>query len=97
MGGNTAREDTLGTAIDRMEDIREALQAQNRALATMLRNQQLHGELLRKILEEITKPSDGDGLAKLLEALVEADEKHAATLQRVLAAIERQPSRAGGV
>lgn len=91
MSGYRPREDTLATAIDRIEDIREALQAQNRALAIMLKNQQLHGELLGKIHAAVTKASDSDGLTDLLQALVEADQHHAVLLQTVLDEVKKRP------
>lgn len=89
MTGYRPREDTLATAIDRIEDVREALQAQNRALAIMLKTQQLHGELLGKIHEAITQQAEADPLMDLLRALVSADAQHAATLQAVLAAVTK--------
>jgi septal ring factor EnvC (AmiA/AmiB activator) len=85
------REDTLATAIDRIEDVREALQAQNRALAIVLKTQQLHGELLGQIHAAVTQQAEADPLTDLLRALVSADAQHAATLQAVLAAVTKGP------
>ena len=97
MSGYQSREDTLATTIDRIEDVREALQSQNRALAIMLRNQQLHGEMLSKILEAVTKEPGDNALADLLMKLVDADKHHARVLQNVLEAVTKQPPlRAGG-
>ena len=89
MSGYQPREDTLATAIDRIEDVREALQAQNRALAIMLKTQQLHGELLGKIHEAVTQQGEADPLTELLRALVVADAHHAAMLQAVLDAVTK--------
>lgn len=89
MSGYRPREDTLTTAIDRIEDVREALQAQNRALALMLTTQQLHGELLGKLHEAMTQQGGSDALTELLQALVSADAQHAAALQAVLAAVTK--------
>lgn len=86
------REDTLATAIDRIEDVREALQAQNRTLAIVLKTQQLHGELLGKIHAAVTQQGEADPLTDLLRALVSADTHHAAMLQAVLAAVTKGES-----
>lgn len=46
-------------------------------------------EILTKVHEAVTKPSDGGGLGDLLKQLVEADKRHAAVLQQVLAAVRQ--------
>jgi F0F1-type ATP synthase delta subunit len=95
MSSYQPREDTLATAIDRIEDVREALQSQNRALATMLRNQQLHGEMLAKILEAVTREPADNSLADLLLKLIQADKHHASVLQDVLKAVTRKQPPGG--
>jgi hypothetical protein len=84
MSGDWPRDETLATVTGQIEDVREALRAQNRALAIMVRNQQLHGEMLAKTFEAVARAPDGDALAELLAALVDADRRHAAALAALL-------------
>jgi hypothetical protein len=92
MSGADPTEDTV---VGQLAGIREALQAQNRALAIMVRDQTLHGEMLAKILEAVTREADGDDpLSELLAALVEADRQHALMLESVSKAVAGDPGDA---
>jgi hypothetical protein len=89
MSGDDRTEDTVS---NQLAGIREALQAQNRALAVMVRDQTLHGEMLARILEAVTREADdGDPLSELLETLVEADRQHAISLEAMSKVVAGAP------
>jgi hypothetical protein len=73
-----------------LDDLRDAVQAQTQAILVLNERVNVCNEILTKVHEAVTKPAEGDGLGTLLKALVEADKRHAAMLQRVLAAVQGQ-------
>jgi hypothetical protein len=79
--------------IDRIEagvdDLKEAVQAQTQAILILNDRMKVANEILAKVQEAVTKPAEGDDLADLLKALVEADKRHSAVLQQVLAAVRK--------
>jgi len=84
MAGYRPREDTLATAIDRMEDLRESFQAVIRGLVKLAHNQDIQTEMLGKILTAVTKPAEGGQLEELLAALVEQGGEHTEMLRSLL-------------
>ena len=86
-------QDPVGRLTERVEDLREGLQSQNKSLAYLMQQQRLQGEMLAKVLEVITKQPEGDGLGDLLRDLIAADRHHAEMLEKILTAVT-QP--AGG-
>lgn len=70
-----------------VEDLKEAVQAQTQAILIFSQRINVATELLAKVHEAVTKPADGGGLSDLLEQLIDADKRHAAALQQVLAAV----------
>jgi len=67
---------------DRIENLAQAITAQGRVLAMMLGHQKLHNEMLAKVLEAVTKESDGT-LGDLLERLVAASAEHTEKLNAI--------------
>ena len=50
----------------------------------MVRNQQLHGEMLARTFDAVARGPDGNAMTELLAALVDADRRHAAALSALL-------------
>jgi hypothetical protein len=77
----------LGQAavLARIEDIAEALRAQNRMLASMLGSQKVCVEMTAKVLEAVTGTTDAedDPLGDLLKELVMASREHGEKLQLI--------------
>jgi hypothetical protein len=72
-----------------VDDLKEAVQAQTQAILILNDRAKVTNEILAKVHDVVTKPVDGDGLGDLLRALIEADKRHAATLQTVLTALQK--------
>jgi uncharacterized membrane-anchored protein YjiN (DUF445 family) len=93
MAGGTGVPFIPEETIDRIEvgvdDIKEAVQAQTRAILMLSQRMNVQSELLTKIHEAVTKPADGEPLGELLKALIEAGQQHAAMLQAVLAEVSK--------
>ncbi len=90
MSGEWPRDETLATVTGHIEDVRDALRAQNRALAIMVKTQQLHGEMLARTFEAVARAPDGNAITELLAALVDADQRHAAALAALLEEVRRE-------
>jgi hypothetical protein len=100
-GTDDQKEANVSETLDR---VREAIQAQNRAIASMVgavarvelkldgvvKTQWEHGEMLVRALEIISEePPEGESIADRLRALITADKEHATTLRAVLAAVTK--------
>jgi uncharacterized membrane-anchored protein YjiN (DUF445 family) len=72
-----------------VDDLKEAVRAQTQAVMILNDRAKVTNEILAKVHEAVTKPAGGDDLGDLLRALVEADKRHAAVLQTVLAAVQK--------
>ena len=78
MSGKASTEDTLSTLI--------------RALMHMNETQRVHGEVLGKILDAVTRESgDGNRLADCLKHLVTSADRHTEMLQHILSEIRVKP------
>lgn len=73
-----------------VDDLKEAVQAQTKAILILNDRMKVANEILAKVHHAVTQPAEGDGLADLLKALIEADKRHSAVLQQVLAAVRRR-------
>ena len=90
MAGYNPREDTLATAIDRMEDLRESFQSVIRGLVKLANNQDIQTEMLGKILAAVTKQTEGGTLEDLLRDLVNQSAQHTAMLRSLLEAVQHR-------
>ncbi len=90
MASYRPREDTPATAIDRMEDLRESLQAVIRGLVKMAANQDVQTEMLGQILAAVTNPAEGGKLEDLLRDLVNQGAQHTEMLRSVLEALRNR-------
>lgn len=91
MSGYTPREDTLATAIDRIEDLRDAVQAQTQAIHTLIDHLQDIENRLANVEKAVEPPKGESKLEQLLAALVAADQSHAETLHKLGEAIRGLP------
>ena len=93
--GTGMAEHGQAAVLARIEDIAEALRAQNRMLASMLGSQKVCVEMTAKVLEAVTRTTDaeGDPLGDLLKELVTASREHGEKLQLIF---ERVYSLDGG-
>jgi hypothetical protein len=72
-----------------VDDLKEAVQAQTQAVLILNDRVTVTNEILAKVHDAVTQPAGGEDLADLLRRLVEADRRHAATLQTVLTALQK--------
>lgn len=98
MSGYSTREDSLATAIGRVEDLRDAVQAQTQGLYKLAEILQTVGARLEQVenrflaVEKALAPPEGESkLESLLAALVDADRSHADALHKLTEAIRSCP------
>jgi hypothetical protein len=82
-------EETIERIEAGVDDLNEAVQAQTQAVLMLNDRLTVTNEILAKVHDAVTKPAEGDGLAVLLKALVDADRRHSVVLQQVLAAVRK--------
>lgn len=71
MSGYRPRDNTLATAIDRIEDLREAVQAQTRAMHTLIDSLRDLAARMDRIEQALTPEGSGDSrLEELLSRIV---------------------------
>ena len=94
MSGYTPRENTLATAIDRIEDLRDAVQAQTQGLYKLIETMQAFGARLERMEKALTAEAAGDNkLEQLLRSLVVADRSHAEALHEIHQALLQLPEQ----